>query len=150
MSKWTPEQRAIAAQKRAEAKAPLLAHAGLIQAEKPSRTQGDYLDDFKRRMAEAEARCQASIIECRNAIAERAPERLAAFDAQEARLRKYDLETVMIANHWTNAYREVFGRLPPHLAHLQEALDKCNEILARERTSAAATEQLSLLETDHA
>lgn len=145
MSRWTPEQRQAAAQKRAEAKAPLLARAGLVQAEKPSRTQGDYLDDFKRRMAEAEARCQANIVECRGAIAEHAPERLATFDAQEARLRKYDLETVMIANHWTNAYREVFGRMPPHLAHLQEALDKCNAILARER--AGAGEQLALLET---
>ena len=143
MTTWTPEKRQAAAQKRAEAKAPLLAHAGLVEAEKPSGTNVDFATDFRRRMAEAEARCQASILECRGAIAERAPEHLAAFDEQEARLRKYDLEIAMIANHWTNAYREVFGRLPPSLGHIQRALDEVNQRLARDR--AGAGEQLDLL-----
>lgn len=143
MSKWTPEQRAAAAQKRAEAKAPLLARAGLVEAEKPSGTNADFATDFKRRMAESEARCHANILECRGAIAERAPERLAAFDEREARLRKYDLEIGMIANHWTNAYREVFGRLPPSMEHTQRTLDYVRETMVRER--AGAGEQLDLL-----
>lgn len=146
MSHWTPEQRQAAAQKRAAARAPLLAHAGLVQTAAPKDTHADHAEDFRRRMAEAEQRSLAHIEECRTAIAARDPERFAAVQAEVARLERYRLETAMIANHWSNAYRALFGRLPPHLDHIQRALDEANAILERER--AGRGEQLSLLGGD--
>lgn len=142
MSRWTPEQRQAAAQKRAEAKAPLLAHAGLVQADKPKDSHEDYVADFNRRMAEAEAASLLHIEESKAALREHHPAIFAEGEVSEARLRKYQLETVMIANHWTNLYRRAFGTMPPYLAHLQRALDECNARLAR--NAANQREQLSL------
>ena len=143
MSRWTIEQRRAAAQRRAEAQAPLLAHAGLVQVAPPAKTGDDYRADFQRSMAVAEERCKANVAFCRKAIAEGAPERLAAYEAQEAKMHKWGLEVGMLADHWTNAYRETFGRLPPYFEETQRALDYVAEKLARDRDSKG--EQLDLM-----
>lgn len=143
MTRWTPEQRQAAAQKRAEAKAPLLARAGLVQVETPKGSHEDYAADFSRRMADHEAASLRHIETSKAALREHCPDIFAEGEAGEARLRKYDLETAMILDHWTSLYRRAFGTAPPHLAHLQRALDGANDLLARERDGQV--EQLTLV-----
>ena len=143
MSRWTPEQRARAAQKRAEAKAPLLAHAGLVQAPAPRGTHAVMAADFRDRMPSADEQMRAQIASVREALRAHHPAILAEGLAWDERMVKYHLDTAIIADHWTNLYRRAFGTMPPHLAHLQRALDECNAALARAAESQG--EQLSLL-----
>lgn len=86
MSRWTPEQRAIAAQRRAEAKAPLLAHAGLIQAPAPRGTHAEMVTDFQNRMRSNEEQSRAHLAEVKAALGAHHPDILAEGLAWDERM----------------------------------------------------------------
>jgi hypothetical protein len=142
MSRWTPEQRARAAQKRAEAKAPLLAHAGLVHAPVPRGTHAEMATDFQDRMRSNEEQARAHIAEVKVALGAHHPGILAEGLAWDERMAKYHLDTALVVDHWTSLYRRAFGTMPPHLAHLQRALDECNAAMAR--AAASQGEQLAM------
>lgn len=142
MSRWTPEQRARAAQKRAEAKAPLLAHAGLVQAPAPRGTHAEMATDFQDRMRSAEDQMRANIASVKEALGAHHPTILAEGLAWEERMAKYHLDTALIIDHWTSLYRRAFGTMPPHLAHVQRDLDERNAAMAR--AAASQGEQLAM------
>lgn len=143
----TVQSRADRANAREAARAPLLAATGAIPAVTvdEARLSAARWDGLCReqmaRVARGQVDAVARVAWVREQIGGLCWELLAACDAGAAFLTRNDLEPILAADHWSSVYREVFGRLPPWLAHVERGWLWVERELVRR---ASGAEQLGL------